>query len=118
MVDLTFRRAAERDLGEIGAPEAGRRVDHDHRAGGQRHRDDPRLHAEAQAQDQERHQRDHRGRDQQQDVGGYDLLDERELRDHRGEQEADRSADGEAEEEIRTWMQELSLRSSVPLQLW
>ena len=67
---------------------------------GERHGDDARLVAEAEAQDQQRHQRQHRRRDQQQDVGRDDLLDERELGDHRGQHQPDRGADGEAGEQL------------------
>ena len=92
--------ARERDLGEVDAPEARGRIDHHHRAAGQRHRDDARLAAEAEAQDQQRHQRQHRRRHQQQDVGRHDLLDEGKLRDDGRQHEADRGADREADEQF------------------
>ena len=99
--------ARQRDLGEIDAAEAGRRVDHHHRPAGQRHRDDARLAAEAEAQDQQRHQRQHRRGDEEQDVGRDHLLDEGELGDDRGEDEADRAADGEADEQLLERGQEM-----------
>ena len=47
--------------------------------------------------DEQRHQRQHRRRDEQQDVGRHHLLDEGELRDDGGQDEADRGADREAD---------------------
>ena len=43
---------------------------------------------------------DHRRRHQEQDVGGDDLLHQTELGDHRGEDEPDAGADGEAAQEL------------------
>ena len=93
-------RSGQRDLREIGPPEACRRVDHDHRPAGERHGDDARAVAEAQLQDEQGYEGQHRRRHQEQDVGGDDLLDERELGDEHGQEEADRGTDGKARDEL------------------
>ncbi len=55
-------------------------------------------------QDEQRHQCQHRRGDEQQDVGRHHLLDEGELGDDGGEDEADRAADGEADQAAhRAW---------------
>jgi len=69
-------------------------------AAGERHRDDSRLAAEAEAQDQQRHQRQHGRRHQEQNVRGDDFLDERKLGDYRRQQEPDRAADGETDDQF------------------
>ena len=95
-------RARQGDLRQVRSPEAGRRVDQHHRPGRERDRDDDRPDAEAldQADPQERHEREHRRDDKDDDVRRDDLLDERLLCDHRGEDQPDRRSDREAEQEL------------------
>ena len=92
--------AGQRNLGAVDPAEAGRRVDHHHRPGGERHGDDARRVAEAEAQDEQRHQRQHWRRDEEQNVGRHHLLHEGELRDHRSHDQADARPDDETRNQL------------------
>ncbi len=86
--------SGQRDFRPVGPPEAGGGVDHDHGAHGQGDGDDARGLPEPELEDEQGHQRQHRGCDQDEDIGGDHLFRKRELGDDCCQQNAGDGANG------------------------